>query len=268
MRFNRLPMSPLLLPLAGFAVAGPAQAQESFNDYFWARRVTTGLDYTAGKYGETTTTEIAFVPVSAQAARGPWTFKVSGGWLSVSGPALILDGAATGGAAASPNRKDSGFADTSLSAMYSLERLYDKGVYIDLTARVKLPTASYGKGLGTGEGDLALQVDGAFAWDHVMPFVTLGYKFNGSPANLPLRDVWFGSLGVQYNWNEKVTTGVAFDYRQSSLKTSSDPQEGTVYLNVRFTEEWSFNLYGLTGFSQNSPGAGGGITFTYRLKPG
>jgi hypothetical protein len=188
--------------------------------------------------------------------------------LSVAGPALILDGAGGGALGQGADRKVSGLADVSLSAMYSLEQLYDRGVYLDVTARVKIPTASFRKGLGTGEGDLIVQGDLAVALGDVMPFATLGHKFTGVPPSLALRDVAFGSLGIQYAWDDRVATGVAFDYRQSTLRGAGDPQEGTVYLSHRFGEEWSFNLYGVIGFSKNSPAAGGGLMFTYRPRHG
>jgi hypothetical protein len=249
------------------SVAGNAAAQDSFNDFFWSPRMTTGLDYSAGKYGDTRTTEIAYVPLTAQTARGPWTFKLATGWLTVSGPALILDGAGEASTTPGVSRSASGFADTSFSVMYSLEHLYDRGVYLDLSARAKLPSASFAKGLGTGRVDGALQADLAIALGNVMPFVTVGYKANGVRDALKLRNVGFGSFGVQYAWDERVSTGIVYDYRQASRRTSKSPREGSVYLSHRFSEAWSYNLYAVVGFSTNSPSAGGGLTFTYRFAP-
>ncbi|MCB2107194.1 MAG: hypothetical protein KDE14_05810, partial [Rhodobacteraceae bacterium] len=123
---------------------------------------------------------------------------------------------------------------------------------------------SFDKGLGTGELDVAAQFDIAAAAGDFLPFATLGYKWNGSPKNLPLRDVAYGSVGVQYSWDDRVATGVAFDYRQSSVRTSPDPQEGSIYLSVRVNERFSINLYGVKGFSDNSPAVGGGLVLTYR----
>jgi hypothetical protein len=245
-----------------------AAAQDAFGDYFWSYRWSSGFDYSAGTFGDTRTTEIAYVPLTAQASRGPWTFKANGGWLSVAGPALILDGAGSGAAGQGVDRNVSGVADIGLSAMYSVEELYDRGVFLDLTARVKVPTASFRKGLGTGEGDLVLQGDLAVAVDDFMPFATLGYKFTGVPPSLMLRDAAFASLGLQYAWDERVATGVVFDYRQSTLRGAGNPQEGTLYLSHHFSDEWSFNLYGVVGFSRNSPSAGGGLMFTYRPRYG
>ncbi|MCB2108975.1 MAG: hypothetical protein KDE14_14800, partial [Rhodobacteraceae bacterium] len=182
------------LGLAGILAWSGASAQsstqlDSLGDYAWQTRVSTALDYSSGKYGETTDTEIVFVPLTVQAAKGPWTLKGSMAWMSVSGPALILDGTGAGSVGGGTDRTVNGLGDLNLSLMYSLEQLYDQGVYIDLTGRVKAPTASFDKGLGTGELDVAAQFDIAAAAGDFLPFATLGYKWNGSPKNLPLRDV-------------------------------------------------------------------------------
>lgn len=242
--------------------AGPAAAQDSLQDYVWTTKVSTAFDYSSGKYGAATPTKIAFAPVTIQTSRGPWTFKGSSAWMSVNGPALILDGAADG--TVGTDRNVNGMGDVNLSATYSLEQFYDRGVYIDLTARLKVPTASFRKGLGTGEGDLAVQVDASTAMGDFLPFMTAGYKFNGSPVSLPLRNVLYGSLGVQYVWNPEVAVGVAYDYRQSAITSQDDPQEGSVYVSLKINERWSMNVYGVAGFSNNSPNAGGGVVFTWR----
>jgi hypothetical protein len=258
---------PILLGFGAVLATGSVSAQDSFNDFFWSPRILTGFDYSAGKFGEAETTEIAFVPLSIQTARGPFTFKLAGGWLSVAGPALILDGAGVAAAKPGVSRHASGFSDATFSAMYSIQQLYDRGVYVDLSARLKLPSASFKKGLGTGKVDGAGQLDLAVALGNFMPFATAGYKVNGVRETLKVRNVAYGTLGLQYAWDERVATGLTYDYRQSALRTSSDPEEASLYLSYRVSDAWSFNAYGVVGLSRNSPDAGGGITFIYRFAP-
>lgn len=258
---------PAIAALAGLlACSGhtQARAQDSLQDYVWTTKVSTGFDYSSGKYGATTPTDIAFVPLTVQSARGAWTLKGSTGWMSLSGPALILDGSGSGSGGTGTDRKVNGISDVNLSATYTLEQYFDRGLYIDLTARVKLPSASFAKGLGTGKTDYAAQVDVSRSIGDFLPFVTAGYKINGSPATLALRNVVYGSVGVQYLWDQDIAAGVVFDFRQSSIKTSSDPQEGSAYLTFKLNDRFSMNVYGVVGFSSNSPKAGGGIVFTYR----
>ena len=227
--------------------------------------VSLGMDYTSGTYGADERTEILYMPVSFKAQRGPWTAKAVLPWLNVAGPAIILDGIDGGSVGIRNTESAAGLGDLSLSMMYSFEQLYNLGLFLDFTARVKVPTASFGAGLGTGKSDASVQVDIAQAIGQFIPFATLGYKWTGVPAGFTLRNTVYGSVGLQSSWSENIATGLSFDYRQSSLRGSPDLQEGLAYLNVRFTEEWSLNIYSIVGFSENSPDAGGGITLVYRF---
>ncbi|MBM3512095.1 MAG: hypothetical protein FJX59_00090 [Alphaproteobacteria bacterium] len=254
-----------IVAAAGLAWTAPISAQDSLQDFVWSTRISTSLDYSSGKYGAATPTDIIYLPVTVQSNRGAWTLKASGAWMEVDGPALILDGGGGGGSlGAGIDRKVNGVGDLNVSATYALDQFYDSGTYIDFTARAKLPTASFTKGLGTGRADVTMQVDASVSVGDLLPFAGVGYKFNGSRAALVLRDTIFASAGLQYMWDERVATGIAFDYRQSSIAGLSDPQEGSTYLSVKLTDRLSLNIYGVVGFSSNSPTAGGGLVFTYR----
>lgn len=256
----------LLISAVAVSSIAPAVAQDTFADAFWQYRASAGFDFSSGSYGATKNTEILYIPVTLQATKGPWTLKAVVPWLRVSGPALLLDGAAEGSTNVRASGSASGIGDMNFSAMYSLESLYNYGLYVDVTARVKAPTASFTKGLGTGAWDGAFQVDIAKAWGDFMPFATLGYRITGQPKGFALRDVIFGTLGLQYSWSERLATGVFYDVRRAALKSADAPQEGTVYVNYRFTDDWSVNVYAVAGFSSNSPAGGGGLSFSYRWR--
>ena len=158
-------------------------------------RVNLGMDYTSGSYGADEKTEILYMPLSVQAQGGPWTVRAVVPWLHVDGPAIILDGADGGNVGTRDAESASGMGDLSLSLMYSFEQFYDRSLFIDVTARVKVPTASLDAGLGTGEPDAALQLDLAQAIGPLIPFATIGYKWAGVPAGFKaaqhdLRQCW------------------------------------------------------------------------------
>ena len=243
-----------------------AIAQDSFADAFWQFRLSSGFDVSSGFYGAPKRTEILYVPLTLQAAKGPWTLKAVAPWLRVSGPALLIDGTGGGSAGVRTGGAASGLGDINLSATYALEGLSTYGLYVDLTARAKAPTASFKKGLGTGAWDGAVQLDIAKTLGSLMPFASVGYRFTGQPKGFALRDVIYGSVGLQYTWNELVTTGMSYDVRRAAIKTAAAGHEGSAYVNFRFSDDWSLNLYGVAGFSPNSPSAGGGLVATYRWR--
>lgn len=243
---------------------GPAQAQDAYGDAFWQYRAIVGTDYSTGHYGSATVTDIVYSYASLRATKGPWTLKAVVPWIVLSGPAVLLDAGASGSVASTTSRRTSGIGDLSFSMTYAVDRFASRGLFIDLGARLKLPTASFEKGLGTGQADAAVQVDVAQSIGKFMPFFTIGYKANGRPRGYHLRDVIFGTFGAQYNGSDRISAGVLFDYRQSALVTAEDPRELTPYINLKLGQKWSLNAYGVVGFSRNSPSAGGGAVLTYR----
>jgi hypothetical protein len=245
------------------ASCGAARAQDSFADAFWQFRASSGFNFSSGYYGAAKSTEILYLPVIVQAAKGPWTLKAVVPWIRVSGPALILDGGAEGTTGVHTSGAASGVGDINISGTYAVERLYSYGLFVDLTGRVKAPVASFSKGLGTGQWDGAIQIDVAKTLGDFMPFVGLGYRFTGQPRGFALRSVVFGTVGLQYTWTARVTSGVYYDIREAAVKAAKNPQDGTAYVNVRFNDDWSLNTYAVKGFSANSPSAGGGLVVTY-----
>jgi len=252
--------------LAMTTAANTAQAQDSFADAFWSYRLSSGFDFSSGTYGAAKHTEILYLPVTLQAAKGPWTLKAVVPWIRVSGPALLLDGGAESVPGVRTSGAASGIGDINVSATYAVESFYTNGLYIDLTARAKIPTASFAKGLGTGAWDGVFQMDVAKTLGDFMPFGSFGYRVTGQPQGFSLRNVFFASLGLQYTWSPLVTSGVSYDVRQASIRGAQNPEEASLYVNVRLSEDWSVNVYGVAGFSRNSPAGGGGVVFSYRWR--
>lgn len=250
--------------VSALAASAPAAAQDTFADAFWRFRATTGFDFSSGKYGAEKATEVLYVPFTLQATKGPWTLKGDVSWIRVSGPALLLDGSVVGTVPVRTSGSASGPGDINLYARYSLEDLYENNVFIDITGRVKIPTASFTDGLGTGEWDQSVQVDIASVFGKIVPFGAIGYRFTGQPAGYALRDIIYGTFGVQYTWTPRLSTGVFYDVRQSSIPTAAAPQEGTAYANYKISDRLSLNIYGVKGFSKNSPAVGGGTFLTYQ----
>ena len=250
--------------LSAQVAMSPAVAQDSFADAFWQFRASAGFDYSSGMYGARTPTEIWYVPVTLRASKGPWSIRAVMPWLWVSGPALLIDASADAALGLRAAGFASGPGDFSLYGTYSVESLYDLGLFIDLTARLKAPTASFDKGLGTGEWDGAFQVDVSQVLGDFMPFATLGYKIVKSPPGFKLRNVVYGTAGLQYTWNDRITTGIFYDVRQASIATAKTPQEGTAYVVLKLGQKWTANIYATAGFSPTSPSGGGGLSMTYR----
>src|SRR5882672_6521935 len=143
-----------------------------------------GVNYSTGKYGTSSETKILSIPFSARYETDPWTFKLTVPYLSITSPANVIPGVGRIDSSGRPKRRtftgtttQSGLGDTVASATYNAyyNAAAERG--LDLTGRVKLPTADADKGLGTGSTDESVQVDVYQTFDRLTLFADVGYTF-------------------------------------------------------------------------------------------
>lgn len=252
----------LVTLVAGFWAVAPAHA-----DDWTSVEVYSGFDFSSGNYGQAVTTDILYLPLTIKYETGPWTFRGTTSYVHVRGPANVIgtgDNTAFIGNASTAAFSRSGLGDTLLGVTYSLESFWPRAIYIDLTAKVKLPTASTRKALGTGRTDFILQADFAKALGKFTPFGTIAYRFIGRPSAYRLHNAWNASGGLQYRLARGLDIGASYDYRQSALPGGVDPQEIFTYVAVGIGKKWSVDFYGVAGLTDGSPDAAGGIQVTFR----
>ena len=104
-----------------------------------------------------------------------------------------VGGVVTPGAPLADNRR-SGLGDVSASLTYSAE--LGEGFYADITGKVKIPTASRTKRLGTGRVDFTASVDLIKDVGPATIYVTGRRKFAGVPAGSTIRSVWGAGGGA------------------------------------------------------------------------
>lgn len=244
-----------LAAAAAFALATPAQAQSS--DYV---QVSVGADYSSGDYGTTPDTEILALPVGFKLKQGNFFVRGSLPYLRVDGPAVPGDGGALPGAGGTAPR--SGIGDLALAAGYSLP-LGDT-TYFDLTGKVKLPTASESKGLGTGTTDFTAEGELTQVLGNSSVSLRGGRRFNGATGAFPLNDVWQAG-GSVYHSAGNVTLGLDYDWREGALPAAPDRSEVTGSIAYKLNESVRLQGYAYTGLSDGSPNLGGGLQLVYRL---
>ncbi len=230
-------------------------------------KLGTGFDYSRGDYGFTTNTEVFSVPLYFTAETDDWLVRLTLPYLSVKGPASVV-GDVGGGAAATArptNKYESGLGDVMLSLTYHAVRTTD-GFTLDLTGRVKFPTADEDRGLGTGKTDYYVQTDLYKTFGSVTPFATIGYRFLGSDAKYPLKDGVYASLGTSYHVTTTTAVGAAFDWRERLVRGVDDATDdhGVLFPTIRMSGGTLLG-YVLGGLNNASPDVGVGGMITYRF---
>lgn len=229
-------------------------------------KLGSGFNYIRGDFGFAQDTELWSVPVNVTYDIDRWTFKAGFSYLSIKGPANVAGGTTPiGGPPRPTSATESGFGDTSLAATFHAHDV-PGDIKVDLTARVKLPTADEDKGLGTGETDYYLQTDLSQTFGKVTVFTTLGYRFMGSNASSPLKDGPFATAGAAYALaGGKAVVGAAYDWQSRTLPGADPGSNLIAFVASSPNDRWSLVGFGLVGFNDASPELGLGGLATYKF---
>lgn len=246
---------PVLLLLGSGVCASGENDQGQF-------KFSSGFDYSTGKYNDPTKTTILYIPYRAGYEWRNYSGQVSVSWISIDGPGTVIDGGVVlpGGT----SRRESGIGDTWISLTYEIERFPAELGFLDVTGKLKIPTADKDKGLGTGEFDEVLQLDYMYSINRLTPMITLAYKMRGDPPGADLNNTIYCSIGADWRQTRDIHVGASLDYQQASVNGVDDPLDFFTYLNYRFSRRWSLTPYFYFGLSQGSPDRGGGIQLTYK----
>ena len=231
------------------------------NDYF---EVGAGADYSVGDYGDVEDTEILFLTASAKLRTGGWTLRASLPYIHVKGPGNIIptDQGVIPGITRTPVVSRQGMGDIALVA----ERTFrlDEQTFVDLIGRIKVPTASAAKGLGTGTTSVTTSVELTRLIGPVIVTARTGRRFNRSSEAFRQRDVWEASGSVMYVDGD-TSVGLSYDWRAKVRRMSAPRSEVTAFITRKLSPKLQLQAYANVGLSNGSPDRGGGLVLVNRF---
>ena len=218
-------------------------------------RLSAHVRYMSGTYGGTGDIEDLEVPISVRIDTGRLAFQFVVPYLRTSIPTE------------SGTNTESGLGDVLGSVtIYDVLANEEGTMALDIAGAVKLGTADESRGLGTGETDFSVYVDGYRFFDTVTLFGSVGYRWRGEPPNLAINDVFLGSVGSIFALTEETRLGLILDYREPALPETDDIQEMTLLMSMRLNERWNVEVSAFTGFTDSSPDWGASIGVTTNLR--
>lgn len=236
-------------------LAAPVMAEEAKLTF------TTGMDYSSGRYGQAEKTRITYVPFTAKYETDRWILRATLPWLEIDGPGgvsadsrVIVTGQNNSG-----RTRQSGVGDVVVGATYSALQLNEEKLYVDVGAKVKLPTASESKGLGTGKTDYTLLTDVYKVFGKFTLIGTVGHRWLGDPSGVNLNNVWFGTLGGAFKVGERSNLGVTMDLREKTTDTSTGLREYTAFHSYKFNDTYKLQSYIVAGDTRSSVDFGAGM---------
>lgn len=321
-RIGLLTASVMLLAPGTAMADEPAKQQEQDDPGVW--RLSTGVNYSEGDYGDVEGTKVVSMPVAIKYKRNRFTFRVSVPYVHVDGPGSLLDtpqgrdagfgdddgfdddnsgsgsgssgsGSSGSGSGSSGSNSGSGssgsgggsdddfddisggnvipvpgasssrggLGDVSVTLGYSLP--LTESTWFDLSGRVKLPTASTAKRLGTGKVDVTL--GGNLVQDIGDLSLSAGarYRFLGKPAGSTLRNTWGAGAGLSYRLPGDTIVGADYDWRESARAGRGTSSDATGWINFGLTKGVRMQVFASTGLNARSADFAGGLSLSVRL---
>ncbi|WP_313808672.1 transporter [Sphingobium sp.] len=225
----------------------------------------TGIDYSSGDYGTGSDTHIFVVPMSLRYRTGQLRFTATLPWLRINGSSAIVGGG-SGGVIIDPDAPRttrSGLGDLTLGVGYQIPE-EQFGFGLDLSARVKLPTASRSRALGTGKTDVTVAAEISKSFGAITPFANLGYRMPGDPSGFNLHNGWTASGGASMMLGKSALIA-SYDYREATSDLARDSRELFGAFSTPVVKKLTFTLYGTAGLSKGAADYGVGSMISLKL---
>lgn len=247
-------------PFLGVLLIVSAPASASDGDFF----LSTGIEYSTGEYGGDSDIEDVYVPVTLAYSESRFAARITVPYAYVNAPegSLIGSGAVVPGGG--PDRSDSGIGDIITSLTYR-DLVQADAFALDITGKIKFGTADEDKGLGTGESDYSLQLDGYLMQGEFLWLGTLGYKWRGDPDGYTLDDTWFAAAGLSTWLNDTNRMGAMLSYRPEVSDEGEVATDVTVFYDLDLSRTLWGGVYFLAGLTDGSPDWGIGGSLTWKL---
>ena len=240
--------------LTGAALwAAPCQAATTWD-------ISSGFDYSEGRYGSLLDTSVWSIPLAGRVQMDRLRLEASIPYLEVKGPGIVVGGSVVGASNIITTR--SGLGDVNLGAAWLLHADEENLPSLELAGSVKLPTAS--SDLGTGKMDYNLQANINHSFTpRVMLFGSLGYSWLNDFRGFHLEDGVTAMAGVNYRASDATSIGLSANYREPYYQGLGEQYTLTPYALWTFASRWRVSVYGMMGYSQASPRAGGGVRLIF-----
>ncbi|MDJ0833954.1 MAG: transporter [Gammaproteobacteria bacterium] len=210
-----------------------------------------GYSYEQGDYGSDEDLEVSILSLDLGYFADVWGFSVYLPYISVTGAVTFVptstnqgpgrgSGFGSGSTGSSTTSSESvtrsGLGDVSLSISRAFFPARQGGFFHEITASIKLPTASESDNLGNGETDYSLELFSSVDHGNWTPSFSLGYQINGDPAGSDLNDIWFYTLGTRYAISRNTGLNVAYDFSQALADGLADSESVSLVLDWQWPE--------------------------------
>jgi hypothetical protein len=249
------------IAIIGWVLLTPNQSGEC-REYRYG--LGTGISYTTGDYGFSDDEEIFYIPLifnfyPSQRVRGtavlPWVHQSSTKVISAGGTFYRI----TGKNIKEQGDSRSGLGDLLLLGEYdALVEAVNRPALV-LGGKIKLPTASEDKGMGTGEVDAGITVELGKTIDRLYYYGRLGFTVIGEPSGTDFDNPFLYEGGIGYDVNPDFFLTFSLMGETSIDDDVDNLLELSAIGNYGLPSALNLNGYFSVGLSDGSPDFGIGI---------
>ncbi|MBY0248683.1 MAG: transporter [Nitrospiraceae bacterium] len=250
--------------------------------------------YSSGNFGTGTTSEFVYVPVSIRRLFRDGDVSVVIPFVSVTsdGSATLVGGQPTStlpedcfkksgtefrsdkpeclallqGGASGQKVTNSGLGDIILRGRYYAVEEKEYVPLIAVTTRIKLPTASESKGLGTGALDHGYGVElSKMLGDKWIAFLDGGYNFIGDPDSRALQNQYWFDVGGGHYLTKSFLVSVYYEEYRSLVASRVNIRDVFCAFNYKMSDAVRFNGGVTVGLSNSAPDYGVSLGTSYRF---
>jgi hypothetical protein len=213
-------------------------------DFDWQAGVS--LSHLSGDYGTDEITKMVYLPFTVKRYFERSDVAATIPYLSIetTGAQVIIAGQVqTVGEGGGDPERESGLGDIVFKWSYYLTEQSVAWPYLDVVAKLKVPTADEEKGLGTGEFDFGVGLDASYRLREVhLLLADLGYAFVGEPEGIEYRNQLVFDVGYGYQMTEKLMVSAYYESRNSLLESNPDPKSLMFYGSYRLRPDLRMDL--------------------------
>lgn len=225
--------------------------------------LSTGIDYSSGTYGATQSTDIIYLPITVKYEKPSWSLKLTLPYIKMTSPDNTINSGTpvqTASTVSLVRQTFSGQGDIIVTGTHNLHHDLAHGFAIDLTGKIKIPTADTTQGLGTGKYDYSAQLDLLKQSGRHMLFSSVGYRKMGDPDGLDFKNPWYGSIGWGHTASNTIQWGGIYELQQPVIDGNALLKDVLAYITYKITATHTVQGYLVKGLSDGSPDWGSGIS--------
>lgn len=227
--------------------------------------VSIGSAIAGGSFGTGQKSRMISTALGVRAAVGTLRLSASLPYLNIRGRGLIFSGIdstpiiASGGKPG-PRITNKGLGDLTVGAAYTLPTS-SGGPEVELSGRLKLPTATRASQLSTGKTDFSVGAQVTQAVGRLAPFVSGTYRSFGDPASIDLNNGIALSGGTAVLLGKRTVALLSYHYAEKASRLIKDSHELFAGASTKIGES-SVRLTGFVtaGVSSGAAATSGGAS--------